>query len=122
MATGNELADGEQQRRQHQSEADITASPCEESPLLHEAAKPYTSFTRSQKRLLTLLIGLVTVTSPLTATIYFPLLPLLRSHFKTSAEAINLTITLYIVFQAISPAVFGPLSDTLGRRPIYLAT
>jgi multidrug resistance protein len=83
---------------------------------------PYTTFTRSQKRQLTLIIGLATITSPLTATIYFPLLPLLREHFHTSSEAINITITIYIVFQALSPAIFGPLSDTLGRRPVYLLT
>ncbi|KAK0654214.1 Dityrosine transporter 1 [Lasiodiplodia hormozganensis] len=69
-----------------------------------------------------LLVGFATITSPLTATIYFPLLPLLRAHFHTSAQAINLTITLYVVFQALSPAFFGPLSDTLGRRPVYLFT
>ena len=83
---------------------------------------PYTAFTNHEKRLLTLLLGLATITSPLTATIYFPLLPLLRTHFNTSSEAINFTITLYIIFQALSPAIFGPLSDTLGRRPIYVLT
>lgn len=82
----------------------------------------YTTFTSKEKRLLTLLLGLATITSPLTATIYFPLLPLLRAHFDTSAQSINLTITLYIIFQALSPAVFGPLSDSLGRRPVYLIT
>lgn len=83
---------------------------------------PYTVYTRSQKRRLRLLLGFVTITSPLTATIYFPLLPLLRTHFHTSAEAINLTITIYIIFQALSPAVFGPLSDSIGRRLVYLVT
>jgi multidrug resistance protein len=82
----------------------------------------YTTFSRNEKRLLTLLLGFATITSPLTATIYFPLLPLLRTHFQTSAQAINLTLTIYIVFQALSPGVFGPLSDSLGRRPIYLFT
>lgn len=83
---------------------------------------PYTTFTRNEKRLLTLLLGLAAITSPLTATIYFPLLPLLRTHFDTTAQAINMTITIYIIFQALSPAIFGPLSDTLGRRPVYLLT
>lgn len=86
------------------------------------APREYTSFTRSQRRQLQLLLGLAAITSPLTATIYFPLLPLLRAHFHTSAQAINLTITLYIVFQAISPVIFGPLSDVHGRRPYFLAT
>lgn len=39
-----------------------------------------------------------------------------------SAQAINLSITLYVVFQAIAPAFWAPISDTLGRRPIFLAT
>jgi multidrug resistance protein len=91
-------------------------------PIATSAPLPYTTFTRTQKRLLTLLLGLATITSPLTATIYLPLLPLLRTHFHTSSQAINLTITLYIIFQALSPAIFGPLSDSLGRRPVYLIT
>lgn len=83
---------------------------------------PYTTFTRNEIRLLTLLLGLATITSPLTATIYFPLLPLLRDQFHTSAQSINLTLTVYIIFQALSPAIFGPLSDSLGRRLVYLFT
>jgi multidrug resistance protein len=85
-------------------------------------SKPYTTFTRNQKRLLTLLLGLATITSPLTATIYFPLLPLLSNYFHASLQSINVTLTVYIIFQALSPAIFGPLSDSLGRRPVYLLT
>ena len=83
---------------------------------------PYTIFTPNQKRRLRLLLGFATITSPLTATCYFPLLPLLRTHFDTSAQAINLTLTIYIVFQALSPAVFGPFSDSIGRRFVFLVT
>lgn len=97
-------------------EAEIAKSQC--LPVL----LPYTTFTHAEKRLLTFLLGLATITSPLTATIYFPLLPLLREHFDASAQAINVTITIYIIFQALSPAIFGPLSDSLGRRPVYLVT
>ncbi|KAI4909162.1 hypothetical protein J4E85_011634 [Alternaria conjuncta] len=93
---------------------------CDDAP----APSPleYTSFTQSQRRQLRPLLGLAAITSPLTATIYFPLLPLLRTQFGTTAQAINLTITLYIIFQAISPVIFGPLSDVHGRRPYFLAT
>lgn len=98
-------------------------SPAAASPaFLPPAPDRYTTFTPNEKRLLTFLLGLATITSPLTATIYFPLLPLLRVHFNTSAQAINLTITIYIIFQALSPSIFGPLSDSLGRRPVYLFT
>lgn len=86
----------------------------------NDQEESFTHFTLSQLRKLQLLVGLATTTSSLTATIYLPLLPLLRTHFHTSAQAVNLTLTIYIVFQAISPVVFGPLSDTYGRRPIFL--
>ena len=86
------------------------------------ASVPYTLFSHSQRRLLIVLLGLATITSPLTATIYFPLLPLLKQHFNTSVQAINLTITVYIIFQAISPALFGPASDFIGRRHVYVLT
>lgn len=82
----------------------------------------YTTFDFRQRRRLTFILGLTTITSPLTATIYLPLLPLLARHLTTSAQAINLTITIYIIFQALSPAIFATLSDSLGRRIIYLIT
>ncbi|KAJ6447190.1 NACHT and WD domain-containingprotein [Purpureocillium lavendulum] len=87
-----------------------------------ETEEKYTSYSKSQLRRLRLLLGFAAITSPLTATIYFPLLPLLRRQFHASAQAINLTLTLYIVFQAISPALFGPASDAYGRRPLFLMT
>ncbi|KAI1270122.1 major facilitator superfamily domain-containing protein [Xylariaceae sp. FL1019] len=82
----------------------------------------YSSITGPKLTLLQVLLGIATITSPLTATIYFPLLPLLREHFHTSAQAINLTLTIYIIFQGISPALFGPLSDFYGRRLLFLLT
>lgn len=81
---------------------------------------PYTCFTSFQKHLLIFVLMLTMLASPLTATIYFPLLPSLAQHFNVSMQAINLTITIYIVFQAISPLLLATTSDSLGRRPIYL--
>ena len=84
---------------------------------------PYTIFTTRQRALLlTPILILTMLASPMTATIYLPLLPLLVNHFSVSTQAINLTITLYIVFQALSPVIFATLSDSIGRRPIYLLT
>ena len=98
-------------------------APPPKLPLSTKPSKPlYTTFTPREKRLLTLLLGLTTITSPLTATIYFPLLPLLSTHYHASTQAINLTITIYIIFQALSPAIFATLSDSLGRRIVYLIT
>lgn len=92
-----------------ESEAPSTPAPC-------------TVCTRNQKRQLRLLLGFAAITSPLTATCYLPLLPLLRVHFSTSAQAINMTLTIYIIFQALSPAIFGPFSDSVGRRLVFMIT
>lgn len=78
---------------------------------------PYTSFTPRRKVILTLVLTTTMLASPLTATLYFPLLPILATHFHTSLQAINLTIALYVIFQAISPLLFSTTSDTIGRRP-----
>lgn len=105
-----------------ESSQEIAIVPTNTESRSDSTPAPYTTFTRNEKRALTLLLGLATITSPLTATIYFPLLPLLRNHFHTSAQAINLTLTVYVIFQALSPAIFGPLSDSVGRRPVYILT
>ena len=85
-------------------------------------SSPYTLFTPSHRRLIVVILILTMLASPLTATIYLPLLPLLAAHFHVSLQAINLTLTLYIVFQAISPLLFATASDSFGRRPVYLIT
>ncbi|KAI1309843.1 hypothetical protein F5Y03DRAFT_347545 [Xylaria venustula] len=71
---------------------------------------------------LTYLLGYLALASSLTATIYFPLIDLLAERYRTSVQAINLTITLYVVLQGAAPSFFSPLSDTLGRRPVFLIT
>ncbi|KAI8331016.1 major facilitator superfamily domain-containing protein [Chlamydoabsidia padenii] len=60
--------------------------------------------------------------SPFTANIYFPVLNTLRVDLKTSAELISLTVTVYMIFQGLSPSFWGSLSDSWGRRPVYLMT
>ena len=105
------------------SKQDVEASPedgveGQQTP----SPTPYTVFTPATRRLIQLLIATATLTSPITATIYLPLLPLLQHHFHTSAQAINLTITLYLVFQALAPLLISSFSDHLGRRPVYFGT
>jgi MFS family permease len=99
------------------------ASPQEDNPCPENALRePYTIFSSCERRLIVGLLGTAMLISPLTATIYLPLLPVLSTHFRTSAEAINLTITVYIIFQALAPLFLASVSDHFGRRPIYLAT
>ncbi|MCJ1301579.1 hypothetical protein MMC08_004380 [Hypocenomyce scalaris] len=57
--------------------------------------------------------------SPLSANIYFPALNTLAADFKVSNSLINLTLTSYMIFQGLSPTIFGDLADMAGRRPAY---
>lgn len=34
----------------------------------------------------------------------------------------NLTVTVFMIFQAVSPSFWSSMADTRGRRPVYLAT
>jgi multidrug resistance protein len=36
-----------------------------------------------------------------------------------STTLINLTITVYVIFQGLAPSFTGSLSDNIGRRPVY---
>jgi MFS family permease len=80
----------------------------------------YTVFSSGNRIFLVVLLGVVMILSTLTATIYFPLIPMLSNQLSVSVEAINLTVTVYVIFQAVSPAVFAAISDSFGRRPVLL--
>ncbi|KAK4201516.1 major facilitator superfamily domain-containing protein [Triangularia verruculosa] len=82
----------------------------------------YTLFPRSFLKPLPYLLGFLLTLSTLTATIYFPLIPMLSTGFSVSIQSINLTVTVYAICQAISPGFFASLADSpaIGRRPVLL--
>lgn len=86
------------------------------------SSAPYTIWNDRDRHLLVCLLGYLALASSLTANIYFPLIDLLAEQDGVSIQAINLTITLFMVFQGIAPSFWSPLSDSWGRRPVYLAT
>jgi MFS family permease len=93
----------------------------EKSKSIPSDTGPYSTFLAGTRIYLTYCLGIVMILSTLTATIYFPLIPALSIHFNVSIQAINLTVTVYAICQAISPGVFASLADSYGRRPMLLA-
>jgi MFS family permease len=83
-------------------------------------SEPYAAFSNGQRYMIIALQGISMLASPLTATMYLPLLPTLSNHFNVSIHDINLTITVYIIFQAIAPLLLAGSSDYSGRRPVFL--
>ncbi|KAI0275306.1 MFS general substrate transporter [Gloeopeniophorella convolvens] len=83
--------------------------------------EPYSAFSRREKWIIVSIASYAALFSPLTANIYFPAIPVMSRDFHKSIELINLTVTMYMVMQGISPMFWGTLSDRLGRRPIMFA-
>ncbi|KAL3463705.1 major facilitator superfamily domain-containing protein [Aspergillus heterothallicus] len=81
---------------------------------------PYSIYTTREKWILVTLVGCAGLFSPLPANIYFPAIPTLTTVFNRSIGDINLTVTIYLIFQGVGPMLWGPLADRWGRRPLYL--
>ena len=58
--------------------------------------------------------------SPLATDMYTPSLPSVVFEFNSSISYIQLTISLYLLSFAIGQIIWGPLSDTFGRKPIII--
>ena len=68
-----------------------------------------------------ILLGALTALGPFTIDLYLPAFPTLQADFRTSAAAIQLTLTGTMVGFALGQLVVGPLSDKVGRRVPLLA-
>lgn len=66
-------------------------------------------------------LALLTAVAPLSIDMYLPAFPTMAEEFGTTASAIQLTLTTFMVGLALGQLVIGPLSDRFGRRPLMLA-
>lgn len=87
-----------------------------------ETSKPYSAFPQSTKYLIVGISGIAGVFSPISSNIFVPAIPTLAEAFNRSEQDISLAVTIYLVFQAITPSFFGAMSDSYGRRPVYIGT
>ncbi|RAK95876.1 MFS general substrate transporter [Aspergillus ibericus CBS 121593] len=80
----------------------------------------YSIYTGTARNLIVMTASVAGFFSPLSANIYLPALDTLADELHVSDTMINLTITTYMIFQGLAPAIFGGLADTAGRRPAYI--
>lgn len=87
---------------------------------IQSAGPPYSIYTHRQKNFIVLMSCLGGLFSPLSSSSILPALPVLASFYATTIPVINLSVTVFMVLQAIAPSLTGDLADMTGRRPAYL--
>ncbi len=76
---------------------------------------------RTTKPPISLLMS-ATVSSQLALTIFLPSLPTIARSFDVTYGTAQLTLSVYLFAFAFAQLAVGPLSDTMGRRPVLLAS
>ncbi len=70
--------------------------------------------------LLAAVLGLMSMFGAISIDMYLPALPALEGALQTSPAAVQLTLGAFLIGFGLAQLVYGPLSDTWGRRPITL--
>ncbi len=68
--------------------------------------------------ILTLVIA--TATGALATNVFLPSLPGMARDFGTDYATVQLTVSVYLVANAVVQLIVGPLSDRYGRRPVMI--
>ncbi|KAH6679702.1 major facilitator superfamily domain-containing protein [Halenospora varia] len=105
-----------------QSETPIQSQQPPPDEIVEATSQPLHSiFTKNEKALLVAFASAGAFFSPLTANIYYPAIVNLSRDLHVSTNLINLSITVYLIFQGLAPTFVGSFSDVRGRRPAYIA-
>ncbi|MFH0175470.1 multidrug effflux MFS transporter [Streptomyces cacaoi] len=86
-----------------------------------EGAGPALSARRRAGLLVTLVLGGLTATPPLSMDMYLPALPEVTRSLHAPAATVQLTLTACLAGMALGQLVVGPMSDRWGRRRPLLA-
>lgn len=72
------------------------------------------------RKLLVYIVAFAAFLGPFTQTIYTPVLPEVASQLHSTSFVVNLTISVFTLFLAIMQMIYGPLTDSKGRRKVML--
>ncbi|AKH64771.1 MULTISPECIES: Bcr/CflA family multidrug efflux MFS transporter [Photorhabdus] len=69
---------------------------------------------------LILILGLLSMLMPLAIDMYLPSLPTVAEDFGVDSGRVQMTLSSYIFGFAIGQMIYGPMADSLGRKPVIL--
>ena len=69
---------------------------------------------------MTLLLGALVAIAPLSMDIYLPSMPSMTHALGATADAVQLTVSVYMFGWGVAQLFAGPISDRFGRRPAFL--
>jgi MFS family permease len=114
--------DGIQDSSAASTTTDVEAAGSASESIGETLPPPYSVFTRYQKVAIVSIASLAGLLSPLSSTLYVPAIPTIAIELGVSIREVNFTITSYLILQGIAPTIWGSISDSLGRRQLYIAT
>lgn len=66
------------------------------------------------------ILGLLSMLMPLAIDMYLPAMPLIAREFGVSAGSVQMTLSAYVLGFSLGQLFYGPLADSLGRKPVIL--
>ncbi len=66
------------------------------------------------------ILGLLAMLMPLSIDMYLPALPVIAQQFAVPAGSAQMTLSTYILGFALGQLLYGPMADSLGRKPVIL--
>ncbi|HCI5452044.1 TPA: Bcr/CflA family multidrug efflux MFS transporter [Enterobacter kobei] len=66
------------------------------------------------------ILGLLAMLMPLSIDMYLPALPVISAQFGVPAGSAQMTLSTYILGFALGQLLYGPMADSLGRKPVIL--
>lgn len=76
--------------------------------------RPHSSFR------IVFILGLLAMLMPLSIDMYLPALPVISAQFGVPAGSAQMTLSTYILGFALGQLFYGPMADSLGRKPVIL--
>lgn len=72
------------------------------------------------RKWLVFILGLLSMLMPLSIDMYLPAMPAIALDFGVSDGMVQLTLSAYIIGFAIGQLFYGPMADSIGRKPVIL--